>query len=361
MSGNRRSARWGPRSLGEWVGRQLGPAGVRVVMAGVGRRHRRRARERAGSPGDRRDAAHLGCGWACGSTAASLRPGASFAASPSHHWGWLADHRRGVGGRCRCWCSPVSFVGRRSRSRSPTTRWSGGWLGLVRPVCWRRRGWWPSLGSWTAITVLLWGLLLALLVCRRVRHLLVVVVAWILQGVHHPVRARPGCCVGRGRSGWSSVPVGRVGDAVRTDGGAWSVSWWGSCMQSGAGGSLAPAGQVDGGRAGGGRRPRPHASRGGGAHRRRSSGSSSEWSRPLLGLSTVRAQRSLPGDVPARAGRPSRRRWRPRGEAIRRALQDQLGLVVDDVEPFGLAGSAGSTPLRIKLQGEPPTWLFGKL
>ena len=50
-----------------------------------------------------------------------------------------------------------------------------------------------------------------------------------------------------------------------------------------------------------------------------------------------------------------------RGQAIRQALQDQLGLVVEEVEPFGLAGSAGSTPLRIKVKGDPDTWLFGKL
>jgi tRNA A-37 threonylcarbamoyl transferase component Bud32/membrane-associated phospholipid phosphatase len=50
-----------------------------------------------------------------------------------------------------------------------------------------------------------------------------------------------------------------------------------------------------------------------------------------------------------------------RGEAIRRALQDQLGLVVEEVKPFGLAGSAGSTPLRITVKGDPPTHLFGKL
>jgi tRNA A-37 threonylcarbamoyl transferase component Bud32 len=50
-----------------------------------------------------------------------------------------------------------------------------------------------------------------------------------------------------------------------------------------------------------------------------------------------------------------------RGAAIRRALQDQMGLVVDDVEPFGLSGSAGSTPLRIRVAGDPPRVLFGKL
>jgi tRNA A-37 threonylcarbamoyl transferase component Bud32/membrane-associated phospholipid phosphatase len=50
-----------------------------------------------------------------------------------------------------------------------------------------------------------------------------------------------------------------------------------------------------------------------------------------------------------------------RGQAIRRALQDQLGLVVEEVKPFGLSGSAGSTPLRIKVKGDPGTILFGKL
>src|SRR6266498_2104360 len=50
-----------------------------------------------------------------------------------------------------------------------------------------------------------------------------------------------------------------------------------------------------------------------------------------------------------------------RGVAIRRGLQDQLGLMVEDVKPFGLAGSAGSTPLRITVKGDPPRQLFGKL
>jgi tRNA A-37 threonylcarbamoyl transferase component Bud32/membrane-associated phospholipid phosphatase len=50
-----------------------------------------------------------------------------------------------------------------------------------------------------------------------------------------------------------------------------------------------------------------------------------------------------------------------RGEAIRRALADQLGLEIEEVKPFGLSGSAGSTPLRIKVKGDPSTILFGKL
>jgi tRNA A-37 threonylcarbamoyl transferase component Bud32 len=51
-----------------------------------------------------------------------------------------------------------------------------------------------------------------------------------------------------------------------------------------------------------------------------------------------------------------------RGVAIRRAVQDQLGVVVLDVEPFGQQFSASSTPLRLTVQGDPgATDLFGKL
>ncbi len=52
-----------------------------------------------------------------------------------------------------------------------------------------------------------------------------------------------------------------------------------------------------------------------------------------------------------------------RGEAIRHALADQLGLSVNQVEPFGLSGSAGSTPLRTQVQDQAgnPRYVFGKL
>ncbi|MPY95018.1 MAG: phosphatase PAP2 family protein [Acidimicrobiia bacterium] len=50
-----------------------------------------------------------------------------------------------------------------------------------------------------------------------------------------------------------------------------------------------------------------------------------------------------------------------RGEAIRCALMDQLGLHVLDVRPFGLEGSGGSTPLRVTVAGSPDTALFAKL
>jgi len=50
-----------------------------------------------------------------------------------------------------------------------------------------------------------------------------------------------------------------------------------------------------------------------------------------------------------------------RGEAIKTALKEQLGLEVLSIEPFGLEGSGGSTPLRIKCCGDPDVYLFAKL
>ena len=57
-----------------------------------------------------------------------------------------------------------------------------GWLaGLEVPGLVAVMGGLAALGSWTAMNVLLWGLLLALLVRRRFRQLLVVLLAWLLQ------------------------------------------------------------------------------------------------------------------------------------------------------------------------------------
>ena len=50
-----------------------------------------------------------------------------------------------------------------------------------------------------------------------------------------------------------------------------------------------------------------------------------------------------------------------RGEALRQAVESQLGLTVLDIKPVGLEGSGGSTPLRLKIAGDPDTYLFGKL
>jgi hypothetical protein len=54
-----------------------------------------------------------------------------------------------------------------------------------------------------------------------------------------------------------------------------------------------------------------------------------------------------------------------RGQAIRQALDQQLGIAVDAVEPFGLGGSAGSTPLRLRVRrrndSTSQTVMFAKL
>jgi membrane-associated phospholipid phosphatase len=50
-----------------------------------------------------------------------------------------------------------------------------------------------------------------------------------------------------------------------------------------------------------------------------------------------------------------------RGEAIVEGIRDQLGIEVLEVKPFGLEGSGGSTPLRLKVAGDPDTYLFAKL
>ena len=53
-----------------------------------------------------------------------------------------------------------------------------------------------------------------------------------------------------------------------------------------------------------------------------------------------------------------------RGVAIAQALDQQMGLDLASAEPFALDGSAGSTPLRLRIAtepGEPEAILFGKL
>ncbi len=51
----------------------------------------------------------------------------------------------------------------------------------------------------------------------------------------------------------------------------------------------------------------------------------------------------------------------PRGTAIRQAVRDQLGRKVVEIKPIGLEGSAGSTPLRLTVDGPPEMFLFAKL
>ena len=50
-----------------------------------------------------------------------------------------------------------------------------------------------------------------------------------------------------------------------------------------------------------------------------------------------------------------------RGDAIRQAVRDQLGVTVTEIKPVGLESSAGSTPLRLRVAEGPEEFLFGKL
>ncbi len=50
-----------------------------------------------------------------------------------------------------------------------------------------------------------------------------------------------------------------------------------------------------------------------------------------------------------------------RGQAIRQAVRDQLGFKVLEIKPVGLESSAGSTPLRVRIEGHPDQYLFAKL
>jgi tRNA A-37 threonylcarbamoyl transferase component Bud32 len=50
-----------------------------------------------------------------------------------------------------------------------------------------------------------------------------------------------------------------------------------------------------------------------------------------------------------------------RGAAIRQAVQEQLGVMVLEPEHVGLAGSGGSTPIKMQIAGEPGRYLFAKL
>ena len=70
-----------------------------------------------------------------------------------------------------------------------------------------------ALGSWVAISALLYGLLATLLILRCLRQLLIVLAAWIMQGDHPVHRGAAGAAPPAVRGGLPHR-VGRVGAAV---------------------------------------------------------------------------------------------------------------------------------------------------
>jgi membrane-associated phospholipid phosphatase/tRNA A-37 threonylcarbamoyl transferase component Bud32 len=215
-----------------------------------------------------------------------------------------------------------------------------------------------ALGSWTAMNVWLWGLLLALLVLRRFRQLLVVLLAWILQGlvvqfVLAPLVQRPRPFGVAFRTDWTTwalpseqmaalvvILVGILYGLVPE--GRWrQIGKW---VATGLVGLIALARMYLGVEA-----PTDILV-----------GVAIGVTIALLCFRLLAPSQVFP--ISYRRGRAAHLDvGGARGQAIRRALQDQLGLVVEEVEPFGLAGSAGSTPLRISVKGDPLTTLFGKL
>jgi membrane-associated phospholipid phosphatase/tRNA A-37 threonylcarbamoyl transferase component Bud32 len=233
-------------------------------------------------------------------------------------------------------------------------RWLGGLRAPGLEALWQGLA---HLGSWWVLFVLPPALLLALLVLRRWRHLIVWLVAWILVG---------NVAVALAMTARRPRPFGVD---LRTSWGGWALPsihvTYLAALLVGILYALVPEG------------------------RWRNMG---KWLAAglvaLVGLARIALGVDAPSDVLLAAGigvaipllafrrfAPSEvfpvvyRRGRTahldiggaRGVAIRRALSEQLGLVVEDVKPFGLAGSGGSTPLRITVAGDPPRTVFGKL
>src|SRR4029450_385849 len=222
----------------------------------------------------------------------------------------------------------------------------GAWRGLA------------ALSCWWVINGLLAGLLVALLVLRRFRHLIVVLVlaqllTLVVQAWVPPIAQRPrpfGVAIGAGWGGWgmpslqvtlfaallvailyAMVPEGRWRNT-----GKWVAAWLVTLTALGriALGADAPTDVLVAAAIG--------------------------VTLPLVAFRLFAPNEVFPVAYRRGRARPPGGRG-PRGAAIRQGLEDQLGLVVTEVKPFGLAGSAGSTPLRITVKGDPPSYLFGKL
>jgi tRNA A-37 threonylcarbamoyl transferase component Bud32/membrane-associated phospholipid phosphatase len=223
------------------------------------------------------------------------------------------------------------------------------------------QGTWQALaflGSWWVLNLLALGLVLALLALRRFRHLIVaLIVAQLLTTISQDVmgssahRPRPfGVVIGAGWGGWA-LPSLQVMNLAATlviilytlvPEGRWRQrgKWVATGVVALAGlgrvalGAEAPTDVLVGAAIG--------------------------VAIPLALFRLFTPNEVFP--ISYRRGRAAHLDVTgQRGTAIRRGLEDQLGLAVEEVKPFGLSGSAGSTPLRITVKGDPPSYLFGKL
>jgi tRNA A-37 threonylcarbamoyl transferase component Bud32/membrane-associated phospholipid phosphatase len=235
-----------------------------------------------------------------------------------------------------------------------------GWLaGLEAPGLVRLWSALAALSSWWVLNSVAYGLLLALLALRRLRHLIIWVivanlVALVAASMVGPFLQRPrpfGVVIKAGWGGWalpspqvtffaaglvtilySLVPEGRWRNL-----GKWLAAGLVALTALGrmALGADAPTDVLVGAAIG--------------------------VVIPLLAFRRFAPNEAFP--ISYRQGRAAHLDvGGPRGEAIRHALRDQLGVEVLAVEPFGQQFSASSTPLRIKVKGDPEdTYLFAKL
>ena len=216
-----------------------------------------------------------------------------------------------------------------------------------------------ALSSWWILNAVAYGLLLALLALRRFRHLIIwIILTTLLAFVatsligSHLQRPRPfGVVIKAGWGGWAlpSLPVtffaaglvailySLVPEGRWRNLGKWLAAGLVALTALGrmALGAEAPTDVLVGAAIG--------------------------VTIPLLAFRRFAPNEAFP--ISYRRGRTAHLDIEGRrGEAIRRAVKDQLGVEVLSVEPFGQQHSASSTPLRIKVQGDPEdTYLFAKL
>jgi membrane-associated phospholipid phosphatase/tRNA A-37 threonylcarbamoyl transferase component Bud32 len=214
------------------------------------------------------------------------------------------------------------------------------------------------LGSWWVLNTLGFGLVLALLALRRFRHLIVVLIVaqlqiMVIQNMVGPIAQRPrpfGVVAEAGWGGWA-LPSAQVSYLATTlvvllytlvPEGRWRQR--GKWVATGVV-ALAGLGRI---------------ALGADAPTDVLVGAAIGVTVPLVLFRLFTPNEVFP--ISYRRGRAAHLDVTgPRGTAIRRGLEDQLGLAVEEVRPFGLSGSAGSTPLRITVKGDPPRQLFGKL
>ena len=234
-------------------------------------------------------------------------------------------------------------------------QWLGGLQAPGLVGIWRALA---AFSSWWVLNGLLWGLLLALLVLRRFRHLIVLfilaqVLSLVAENLVAAIAQRPrpfGVEIREGWGGWAMPPLQityftaslvvvlytLVPEGRWRNTGKWVVAALVALTAVGrmALGAEAPTDVLVGAALG--------------------------VTIPLVAFRLFAPSEVFP--IRYRRGRGAHLDvGGARGQAIRRGLEEQLGLVVTEVKPFGLAGSAGSTPLRITVQGDPGTVLFGKL